>query len=470
MHNPQAALNLIPGNVVLSSTLDPELVDLISRLLAVSPAMRPSAAQALMHPYFRTTFVERLVEEGEVVEQNRKLEAVRSLLHQARTENRTKIDRTTIRRNMVVKDVLTHFLQISLDVMKSSLRVIFVGEVGVDEGGLLTEMFSIFFEGIFNGDEGLFCGPNETEKSTDENLTAAEDSNDMVDRDNLIDRSDSEVKTTTRVVLPCGFEINSPEAMDKLGQLRAFGRIMVKALYEGRRIGGRLSPFVFKFLTDTPPDMRDLQMFDPQTARSLQWILATVGVEDFGLHFESVNEPNLGPVTDANKAKFVRLKINRIMIDMRLQQLQAIKLGFTEALKALSEQAAPFMSLLSHTDWRVLLCGETLINAAQVISSLKFTGFTKKSLIPQWLKEILLSSSEDHLRQFLVFVTGSPSMSTSSSGNKIEINVRCQPRSGALPIAHTCFYHLDIPDYSSKDILKSKLIYAIQNATSFEIV
>lgn len=57
-------------------------------VLQINIATRPSAAQALMHPYFRSTFVERLQEEGEVVEQDRKLEAVRDLLHRVRMENR----------------------------------------------------------------------------------------------------------------------------------------------------------------------------------------------------------------------------------------------------------------------------------------------------------------------------------------------------------------------------------------------
>jgi predicted GNAT family N-acyltransferase len=103
------------------------------------------------------------------------------------------------------------------------------------------------------------------------------------------------------IVLPCAAD----ESPERLKKLRAFGRAMVKALYEGRRMGNRLCPSVFKFLTDTSPNMRDLQMFDPQTFRSLQWMLATIGVEEFGLHFEAVGAPELGVVTDSNKANFV---------------------------------------------------------------------------------------------------------------------------------------------------------------------
>ena len=92
-----------------------------------------------------------------------------------------------------------------------------------------------------------------------------------------------------------------------------------------------------------------------------------------------------------------------------------------------------FLSLIFH--WL------SFLQFLQVNAALNFVNFPKKSQVPVWLKEIILSSSEDHLRKFLVFVTGSPSIS-STSYKAIEINVRCQARSGSLPIAHTCFFHL----------------------------
>ncbi len=467
MHFPTAFQTLIAGNPRIPANNDPELVDLLQLLLALNPATRPRAAAALMHSYFRATFVERLMQEGEVVEQDRKLEAVRNLLHKARSENRTNLDRINVNRDNVVPSVLAYFREMPLEKMRALLKVTFNGEPGVDEGGLLTEMFTLFFESIFKGHDSssLFVGSEASSahsaESLDDHLSLSADSSDAYESDNRYS------KVISEVVLPNNIDA-SPE---RLLDLRAVGRAIVKALYEGRRIGSRLSPAVFKFLTDSVPNMRDLQMFDPQTAKSLQWTLATIGVEEFGLHFESVGAPELGHVTDINKAQFVNMKIESILVQSRLPHLLAMKAGFVEALKGISAEAAPFMSLLSHTDWRVMLCGDPLVNGAKVASAFKFTGFTKKSSIPTWLKEIIMASSEDHLRKFLVFVTGSPSFSSSSSSrNGLEINVRCQPRSGALPVAHTCFFHLDIPDYKDKDTLQTKLLYAIQNATTFEVV
>ena len=69
MHHPIAAAALVPGSPHLPHGCEPDLADLVQKLLVVNATLRPTAASALMHPYFRTTFVERLLNEGEVVEQ-----------------------------------------------------------------------------------------------------------------------------------------------------------------------------------------------------------------------------------------------------------------------------------------------------------------------------------------------------------------------------------------------------------------
>lgn len=53
---------------------------------------------------------------------------------------------------------------------------------------------------------------------------------------------------------------------------------------------------------------------------------------------------------------------------------------------------------------------------------------------------------------------------------KVEITVRCQPRSAALPAAHTCFFQLDVPDYDKESVLRHKLLQAVNNTASFDVV
>lgn len=73
-----------------------------------------------------------------------------------------------------------------------------------------------------------------------------------------------------------------------------------------------------------------------------------------------------GPVTEGNKAQYVSGKARLILVESRKPALEALKEGFARALEDISAAAAPFMGLLSHADWRVLLCGEEHVSGPQV--------------------------------------------------------------------------------------------------------
>ena len=101
--------SIIPGDLQIPAQSDTELASLIKSLTSLEPSDRPTAAQALLHPYFRRSYAERLEQEGEVVEQDRKLDAVRNMLQKAREDNRTNLERLSISRASCTQDVLRHF-------------------------------------------------------------------------------------------------------------------------------------------------------------------------------------------------------------------------------------------------------------------------------------------------------------------------------------------------------------------------
>eukprot|EP00479_Gromia_sphaerica_P002636 TRINITY_DN13102_c0_g1_i1.p1 TRINITY_DN13102_c0_g1~~TRINITY_DN13102_c0_g1_i1.p1 ORF type:complete len:100 (-),score=14.37 TRINITY_DN13102_c0_g1_i1:52-351(-) len=37
-----------------------------------------------------------------------------------------------------------------------------------------------------------------------------------------------------------------------------------------------------------------------------------------------------------------------------------------------------------------------------------------------------------------------------------------------LPVAHTCFFSLELPRYSSKEIMRERIVYAIQNCRTID--
>ena len=86
---------------------------------------------------------------------------------------------------------------------------------------------------------------------------------------------------------------------------------------------------------------------------------------------------------------------------------------------------------------QVMLCGDSSVNAHQIVSLLSFSDFPKKSGVPQWLAELLLTLSEDALRKFLVFVTGSPSLPASFAPSEVSF-VFTDRLPG--PAWHVCMY------------------------------
>jgi len=78
--------------------------------------------------------------------------------------------------------------------------------------------------------------------------------------------------------------------------------------------------------------------------------------------------------------------------------------------------------------------------------------------------------SAEMQKKFLRFTTGSdrvPVGGTAEMSMKIS---RARDRKGVLerlPVAHTCFNQIGLPDYGDKEILKKKLTIAISNAEGF---
>lgn len=100
-------------------------------------------------------------------------------------------------------------------------------------------------------------------------------------------------------------------------------------------------------------------------------------------------------MTDGNKAEYVSAKARLVLVGSREPALEAIKRGFAGALKDLSPGAAPFMGLLSHADWRVLLCGEEHVSGPQVGAPCTCEGEWRGGWL--CLRTLAVGSMVDHI-------------------------------------------------------------------------
>jgi E3 ubiquitin-protein ligase HERC2 len=74
---------------------------------------------------------------------------------------------------------------------------------------------------------------------------------------------------------------------------------------------------------------------------------------------------------------------------------------------------------------------------------------------------VVESLTNDERRLLLLFTWGQSRLPPSVGGMHMKLTLAGRS-DGHLPTSHTCFFALDLPEYSSEAILREKLLFAIQ--------
>ncbi|XP_071999465.1 E3 ubiquitin-protein ligase TRIP12 isoform X2 [Engystomops pustulosus] len=220
-----------------------------------------------------------------------------------------------------------------------------------------------------------------------------------------------------------------------------------------------------------------LELDKALTKESLQFALESLNmngcsVEDLGLDFTLPGFPNIElkkggkdvPVTIHNLDEYVRLVIYWALNEGVSRQLDSFRDGF-ESVFPLNHLQYFYPEELDQ-----LLCGskadpwdvKTLMECCRPDH-----GYTHDSRAVKFLFEILSSFDNEQQRLFLQFVTGSPRLPVGGfrSLNPPLTIVRktfesTENPDDFLPSVMTCVNYLKLPDYSSIDIMREKLLIA----------
>uniref|UniRef100_A0A8C0PL18 E3 ubiquitin-protein ligase n=1 Tax=Canis lupus familiaris TaxID=9615 RepID=A0A8C0PL18_CANLF len=230
-------------------------------------------------------------------------------------------------------------------------------------------------------------------------------------------------------------------------------------------------------LEDIVRQKKRLEQDKSQTKESLQYALETLtmngcSVEDLGLDFTLPGFPNIElkkggkdiPVTIHNLEEYLRLVIFWALNEGVSRQFDSFRDGF-ESVFPLSHLQYFYPEELDQ-----LLCGskadtwdaKTLMECCRPDH-----GYTHDSRAVKFLFEILSSFDNEQQRLFLQFVTGSPRLPVGGfrSLNPPLTIVRktfesTENPDDFLPSVMTCVNYLKLPDYSSIDIMREKLLIA----------
>jgi E3 ubiquitin-protein ligase EDD1 len=142
--------------------------------------------------------------------------------------------------------------------------------------------------------------------------------------------------------------------------------------------------------------------------------------------------------------------------------MESIRLGIFDVLPQNTLEG------LTSEDLRLLLNGTGEIRVQTLIS---YTSFNDESGEPperllrfkRWLWSIVEKMTTQERQDLVYFWTGSPALPASEEGFQPMPTVTIRPADDVhLPTANTCISRLYVPLYSSRTILRNKLLLAIR--------
>ncbi|KAJ3084129.1 putative E3 ubiquitin-protein ligase [Rhizoclosmatium hyalinum] len=340
-----------------------------------------------------------------------------------------------IRRQYLIADSLNQLQSRSID-LKKKLRIEFVGEAGVDAGGLTKEWFLLLVRHLFDSQYGMFS----------------------FDEDSLL----------------CWI---NPASFENVEEFRLVGIVIGLAIYNSTILDVQFPPACYKKLLGLSVGLEDLKPLHPSLHRGLEQLLAyedddleQVFCRDFVVEYEAFGEKIKVPlvpggdriaVTKSNRNDFVEKLVNWILVESVEKQFEAFREGFYHVC------GGNALSLFRPEEIEMIVQGGTELDVLILESVAEYDGFNRDDDIMRDFWSIFGDYSAEMKRKLLMFVTGTDRIPATGIQNMV-FKISCLGEdSELLPIAHTCFNQICIPKYTSKQKLEAKLYAAINWSSGF---
>ena len=323
----------------------------------------------------------------------------------------------SVRRDQVFLDSFKSlYFKTAEELKYGKLNVRFIGEEGVDAGGVTREWFQVLARGMFNPNYALF-------------IPVAAD------------------RTTFHPNRLSG--VNSEHLMF----FRFIGRIIGKALYEGRVLDCHFSRAVYKCILGRNVSIKDMETLDLDYYKSLLWMLENditdIITETFSLETDDFGEKQIIdlidngrniPVTQENKEEYVQR-----VVDYRL--LRSVKEQLDNFLKGFHEIISPdLISIFTEQELELLISGLPEIDVDDWKVNTEYHNYSASSPQIQWFWRAVRSFDKEERAKLLQFVTGTSKVPLNgfkelegmNGINRFNIH-RDYGDKDRLPSSHTCF-------------------------------
>ncbi|XP_024543665.1 E3 ubiquitin-protein ligase UPL5 isoform X1 [Selaginella moellendorffii] len=256
------------------------------------------------------------------------------------------------------------------------------------------------------------------------------------------------------------------------------GRVIALAMMHRVQVDVTFALFFFKQLAGLPITWEDSRDADPALYASCKNILEmdpdSIDSDTLGLTFVTEMELlgsrkvlELCPggkdmaVTSTNRRHFVDLMVQRRLVAAVADQVKWFSQGFSDLLSNTSIHQ--FLRPLDLEDLDLMLYGKDReISVEDWKQHTEYHDYTASDEQARWFWEVVEEMSPERRRKLLFFatsVTHLPPEGFAGLTSKFHIH-KSLTNVTWLPTAHTCFYQLILPPYSSFDVMHRSL-YAI---------
>ncbi|KAL3668490.1 hypothetical protein V7S43_006573 [Phytophthora oleae] len=346
----------------------------------------------------------------------------------------------SIHRDYMFEESMEHLGCIEEKYIRSAMRINFLGESGVDAGGLHREWFMMLTELLTDANAGLFKATNGEDRA---------------------------------------FFLNSNSRYDNgeehLVYFYGAGRLLGRALLEGTVLNFHLCVPLLKLVLGTPLCMDDIKYFDPEVYKSMTWMLQNDGVEALDLDFsvmERVGDRTMTvdlipngrniEVTDANKHEYLERKFEHLLLRSVADQLYVFLKGIYEVIPQ------QLLMLFDYEELDYLMCGSPEIDVDDWEKNTSVAESVARSPTLGWFWEIVREMPNEYRRRLLQFTTGCSRVPlvgfeglTSYDGKVCLFTIRgIVGAPDEFVRSYACFNRLDLPLGISRSELK-RMLYAV---------
>ena len=232
---------------------------------------------------------------------------------------------------------------------------------------------------------------------------------------------------------------------------------------------------VDEITTEKAQTMRDIDQPDPKTGR------AGLDAETFEYAiFETFSTTSLdGRVVDLKPGGRdidvtfdTRHEYADLIEEYRMNEFSVQAEAIRRGLATIVPQG--LLALFSWTELESMVCGESRFDVELLKRNTTYSGGTSSSsphVVKMW--EVLEGFDSAESKMFLRFIWGRARLPLRDADFFQKFTIMSFSRGGGnvdnyLPIAHTCFFQFELPEYSTVEIMAAKIRYAMFNCTAID--